>query len=160
MTPTLALTDDFFSVDSATLLKIAMEVCNAIPAEMSNVSRTESVEVIAPVGLDHNRVRKEFIMPAASGSTETPQLRICMRVHYDNCSHASGKQRAWIACPLRRHQACFRYMLVEKASSDDHLRAILTAWAFGALCRGESFDKAAHKMFQPSESDIRQLSAD
>ena len=33
---------------------------------------------------------------------------------FDSCSHASGKQREYVACPARHHTACFRYGIVEQ----------------------------------------------
>ena len=38
-------------------------------------------------------------------------------VHFDNCSHSSGKQRCYIACPCRHHAECFKYSVVDRPRS-------------------------------------------
>ena len=43
-------------------------------------------------------------------------------VHFDNASHSSGKQRAYVTC-RSGHCACFKYRIVEKFLSCEHATA-------------------------------------
>lgn len=153
--------DEYLVVDSEFLQRLATEVCYAIPAEMSNISRTEEINFDVPPDVNMNLARKEIISvaPVALGASSSSVARrgLVFRNHYDNCGHASCKQRAWLACPVRHHAACYRYMLVEKAENEAHLTAILVAWAFAALFGGAAFDKEAHKACQPSEDEVRRF---
>ena len=75
-------------------------------------------------------------------------------VHVDNCSHSSGKQRAYVACPVAHHAACFKYSIVERFPNVEKCACWLAAWARGAVDKDKKFTKEKHKTFQPLEFDI------
>ena len=78
-------------------------------------------------------------------------------VHFDNCSHSSGKQRAYISCPLSHHKACFRYTTVELHESPGHAAAYLCSWANYARDKPVTFTKEKHKNHNPSDADVATL---
>ena len=83
---------------------------------------------------------------------------------FDNCSSSSGKQRAYIMCPLggarRVHCGCFRYATVEHFDSYEHAAAFLTVWALEATRHDASeFDKLAHRYFKPRDADVAEIRA-
>ena len=74
-------------------------------------------------------------------------------VHLDNCSHASGKQRAYATCPVKSHVACFRYTFVHLFDSVQHAGAWLTSWGRHAADQDPKvYTKENHKAHQPDES--------
>jgi hypothetical protein len=75
--------------------------------------------------------------------------------HLDNCTHSSGKQRAYIKCPNTNHTACFKYGIVDQFDSIKHACAWLIAWAAHAHGKGAEFTKLDHMRFKPSDSDCR-----
>lgn len=77
-----------------------------------------------------------------------------IKVHFDNCSHSSGKQRAYVACPSPHHKACFKYSLVEKFETAESGVAWLAAWAEHARDQPAAFTKAAHMRLQPSAASV------
>ena len=124
--PALAL-EDADPEDITNVHRVAMQVLRSIPAEMVNISTTIRVKT----GPD------SFI-----------------KVHFDKCSHASGKQRAYVACPAPHHAACFRYGVVEQWPTLRLAAATLAAWALGAEGRGREFSKEDHKKFNPEAADV------
>ena len=79
-------------------------------------------------------------------------------VHLDNCSHSSGKHRAYVAGPVKWHSACYKYSIVERFESLAHVSAWLTAWARYAATRSPAdFSKEQHKAYVPSEEEWRAL---
>ena len=81
-----------------------------------------------------------------------------IQIHFDNCSHSSGKQRAYVACPAKWHRACFKYSIVENFASDTHVAAWLTAWArHAAEQTPETFSKEQHKGFAPIDATWQAL---
>lgn len=81
------------------------------------------------------------------------------RVHFDNCSHASGKQRAYIGCRHEGHSACFRYSIVERHPTMRRAAAVLISWAAHAADKPKSFTKEQHKRYQPEEVDVDTVEA-
>ena len=81
-----------------------------------------------------------------------------VRVHFDNCTHSSGHQRAYVACPLGRttHPACFKYTQVNKHAGDEHAVAWLACWYRDALANpGKS--KRQHRDFLLADADVREV---
>ena len=72
------------------------------------------------------------------------------QVRFDNCSHSSGKQRVYIACPHDTHHACFKYSQVDLHASERHAVAWLCAWAHHCVPSQKGFSKEAHKTLVPS----------
>ena len=75
-------------------------------------------------------------------------------IHFDNFTHASRKQRAFVRCPHRAHEACFRYLAIDTTPSQNHAIAFLAAWADHARSAGKHYSKEQHKRYQPSSSEI------
>jgi hypothetical protein len=74
-----------------------------------------------------------------------------VKVHFDNCSHSSGKQRVYVACLSPHHQACFRYSIAERFASAAHAAAYMAAWTAHAAEQPASFTKEDHKRYEPSD---------
>ena len=72
-------------------------------------------------------------------------------VRFDNYSHSSGKQRCYISCPHKGHNACFKYRQCDGFESDLHATAWLMAWAHHALPQQGNFSKLDHKDWKPCE---------
>ena len=92
----------------------------------------------------------------------TPPGDNAMKVMFDNCSHSSGKQRCYIACPRKNkgHPACFKYATCELFPSEERAAAWLCAWADGAVGKdGPEFDKEWHKKFEPLPADVERFLA-
>ena len=53
---------------------------------------------------------------------------IPITIHFDNCSHRSGRRRAWAKCGNKMHPACFRYVFVKNFKSMEALVVHLAAW--------------------------------
>ena len=116
-------------VDIDRVHRMAAQVLRAVPASMVDLRST---------------------MRCADGN-----LRV--NVHFDNFSHSSGKQRAYVACPVRSHTACFKYSIVERFESPAHVAAWLTAWARHAARQPESFTKEDHKGYEPPRTEWEAL---
>jgi hypothetical protein len=116
--------------DIASISRIALQVLRAIPAEMVDISSS----AIVRAGQAH-----------------------VIRVHFDNCSHASGKQRAYVACGVPHHVACFRYGVLEQWPSRAHAAAFLAAWVMRGLYAGPGFSKEDHKKFVPTEAQVNAM---
>ena len=68
-----------------------------------------------------HRISVQFIrnLPADQVDLrETYQVAGCT-VRLDNCSHSSGKQRAWVKCDSAHHHRCFRYCRVDDFESNE-----------------------------------------
>ena len=78
-------------------------------------------------------------------------------VHFDNCSHSSGKQRCYVSCTHRLHQACFKYSIVDRFRSPQEAAAWLVLWAAHARHQPDSFTKDDHKRFAPADADVQAL---
>ena len=72
------------------------------------------------------------------------------QVHFDNASHSSGRQRAYITCPVAWHAACFRYTTVDLWESPAHAAAFLCCWADHATKQPRTWTKDNHTDFHPS----------
>ena len=81
------------------------------------------------------------------------------KVLFDNCSHQSGKQRCYIACPSPHHAACFKYSMVHLFLDDAAAAAWLMAWANHARNKPAAFTKCRHAAFKPSEDAVAQWRA-
>ena len=80
-----------------------------------------------------------------------------VRIYYDNCSHQSGKQRAWAVCPDRTHARCFRYRFIESFASPTACEQFLTAWAYSAVLRPCS--RKEHQDRIPSDAEVADILA-
>jgi len=69
-------------------------------------------------------------------------------VHFDRCTHASGMQRAFVACPHHSAERCRRYVFLHNYASSAHAAAWLLAWAAQEPI---PVDKAAHLLAEPEE---------
>jgi len=96
---------------------------------------------------DIARVHRMAAQVLRARPSEMVDLRSTMRcadglsridVHLDNCSHSSGKQRAYVACPVKWHSACYKYSIVERFENLAHVSAWLTAWGRYAATRSPS----------------------
>ena len=78
-------------------------------------------------------------------------------VHFDGCSHASGKQRAFVACCNRTgptsHHRCFKYGFVHLWPDKQTAAAWLTAWAWHGT---DDFNKADHAKFKPPDAEVEE----
>lgn len=76
------------------------------------------------------------------------------RVRFDNASHSSKVQRAYISCPWPHHHACFKYRQVNIEPDRNRLVAWLYQWAI----LGESVDKDGHRdETVPVDADVDAL---
>ena len=78
------------------------------------------------------------------------------RVQFDNCSHASGKQRGYIFCQLPGHKNCLRYCECPTFASRHDFCAYLMAWV---CCGKDSSNRKDHMSDEPSASSIEAVSA-
>ena len=76
-------------------------------------------------------------------------------VHFDNCSHASGRQRAWIGCPHKFHHACFKYVYIDTYESPRECAAWLVEWSEHARGMPIEWSKQEHLRFRPPEEAWR-----
>lgn len=116
---------------------------------MVDISRTVQADIAWPAGAQAQGVRRSS-MNAGVG-------RLIVPVHWDNCSHASGKQRAYIKCVCTHHSACFRYRQCDLERDPRRLVAWLLAWAVVGARQGQAWCKADHKAYQPEEEEIGRL---
>lgn len=75
-----------------------------------------------------------------------------IEVKWDGFSHSSGIQRGYTRCLDSDHEACYRYMQVNRASSRKEVCLTLSAWAV-ATTMGQ-ISREEHQRFQPSRRDI------
>ena len=66
-------------------------------------------------------------------------------VHFDNCSHSSGKLRAFVRC--RQHDQCTKHIQVETAGGRHAAICYCVAWLHWA--EAEQLDKDAHSCAAP-----------
>ncbi len=78
-------------------------------------------------------------------------------VHLDMCSHASGHQRAYVACKHPGHVACFKYRQLGTFPSTAACFAWLYCWA---LLAPQCVSKEEHKWAFPLESDVAETLAE
>lgn len=115
--------------DVLSLRKTALQVLQGIPANQVNISERLAVETDAGVVV----------------------------VNLDNCSHTSGKQRAYVPCRARHHHACLRYGNLEQWGSATEAAAWLAAWSLAPHSRPGSFSKDDHKKFVPTAQEVAAL---
>ena len=80
-------------------------------------------------------------------------------ISLDNCSHRSGKQRAYVSCPRARncptpHYGCYRYITIDEHRSVGNCVARLALWAEECNGKPDTWSKADHLGFQPSEAAV------
>ena len=81
-----------------------------------------------------------------------PDAPLC-RVRYDNATHASGIQRAYIGCPWG-HPDCWKYRQTNLTPDKDEMIAYLYCWAL----QGEGRSKEEHRdQVVPSSADVRKM---
>ena len=66
-------------------------------------------------------------------------------VHFDNCSHSSGKLRAFVKC--RRHDDCTKHIQVETAGGRHAAICYCVAWLYWA--ESEQLDRDEHSCAAP-----------
>ena len=77
-----------------------------------------------------------------------------LKVSFDNFSHQSGHQRAFLYCPL--HAACRRYVFLRDFASRERAAAWLFTWAV----HGRRFDDHhGHVGHNPDEDSVRAVCA-
>ncbi len=69
------------------------------------------------------------------------------RVYFDNCTHSSGRRRAFICCRAPGRGRCDKYYFLDKFAGQPHAAAYLFAWLSGAA---EAEDHQHHLRFVPS----------
>ena len=82
---------------------------------------------------------------------------IAITVHFDGCSHSSGKQRAYVACKGGDHSACFRYATVDRFPSEQECVATLACWSVEPKKRPKGWTKEDHKKIDPSNAEVAAL---
>lgn len=76
-----------------------------------------------------------------------------LMVYFDRCTHASGRQRAFVTCPVHAPaERCRRYVFVHHFETARHAGACLCAWA---LMAPPAASKAEHVAQSPSEQLVR-----
>ena len=108
-----------------------------------------SVYVLTGSRSGHQSEAKVVVITLESGEQ--------LHVHFDNASHASGNQRAYIKCPRsgKGHAACFRYTTVKQWRTQKKCVAYLGAWALHSMEQRRDWPKSSHKAYQPSEEHIQ-----
>ena len=79
-----------------------------------------------------------------------------VKVHFDNYTHSSGKQRAYVRCCARgdtAHPRCFYYGVVEQWPNKRIAAAWLAAWASTET----EMTKSEHMKFTPSQAAVDAL---
>jgi hypothetical protein len=101
------------------------------------------------VGRGPDMVRHPMKYPLPDGRGE-------FTVSFDRCTHASGRQRAFVNCPWHPDEACRRYVFVHNFASARQAAAWLTAWA---LFEPRPGTKAEHYAVEPREEAIAAIMA-
>jgi hypothetical protein len=147
---------------------VAMQVISGVPEAMVDIANTIQVEFPSPDNLAVHLMRDKLVMGMGKGRGKgrgrgrkgrgrgdpVPGARLSIQVHFDNCCHPSGKQRAFISCPRRDHKNCVKWKNVDMCCSNTRLIGELTAWAMLAATSDESYSKDDHKNDWPSEDQI------
>jgi len=91
----------------------------------------------------------EALLPPGDIRTSGRPVRVNdeVVVRFDNCSHSSGIQRAYVKCP--EHLMCFRYRQVNLDDSSERLLAVLTNWYMVA----PSKSREEHQDYIPQVDD-------
>eukprot|EP00959_Pyramimonas_sp_CCMP1952_P469430 9494917-Pyramimonas_sp.AAC.1 len=76
------------------------------------------------------------------------------KIYFGNCSHSSGKQRAFIACRNRNHVACFKNRQLDMFPNARTCCAWLLAWAKAGVSKGPEFTKEAHRFYEPADGEV------
>ena len=128
------------------MMKMAWMVISDVAHRSADISQRFDLELPIP-GTDRACVKAKHLKDD----------KILLKVNLDNCSHASGIQRAYIACPMEHHKACFRYKSVHLMPSQRRLTAWLCCWALHAAPHGESFSKDDHKGHDPDDAAVDEI---
>lgn len=86
------------------------------------LSRNQVDSLIASPIIEAKRAAESAMLRPFSMTEGNQQLRI----YFDNCSHSSGKLRAFCVC--RKHERCTQHIQVETAGSRKAAIARLVAW--------------------------------
>ena len=133
--------------------QLGLEVVAAADMPRSFAEDLRAVHRIAASvlrGIRHEMVDIRSVMAVTAGGRKH-------LIRFDNCSHSTGKQRAYISCPCQHHRACFKFSIVEKHASPAHAAAWPGAWAAQALHQPAGFTKEAHKRFLPPAALVEEL---
>jgi hypothetical protein len=110
---------------------LAIEDCQQ--AEEDDTENYDQPDVSREVSLDAVPVH------ISAFAAETAQLRSVVFgnavIHFDNCSHSSGKLRAYTRCP--QHYGCTQHCQVETAGGRNQAIARLQAWLHWAAINPE-----------------------
>ena len=123
----LQLKDSDFKVlmsDEALAIQDADPVCNVPALEDEAPDLMSDDETLIDAAFIH-RVGLAVVAPRPRSSVDISQTKTItflhgrtVAVHFDNCSHSSGKQRCYIACPCSgpagHHHECFKYSQVDR----------------------------------------------
>lgn len=144
-----------------------LDGCEGVPEREEGPEGQHMLAVLdapSPAEVDAQRVHRIAASVLRGLPAEFVDIRSCMvatsanrtlRVNFDNCSHSSGKQRAYIACPAPHHSACFKYSVVERFESNEDCAAWLMAWADHARSQpAAEFNKRAHMSFVPDAQAV------
>ena len=74
-------------------------------------------------------------------------------VRFDNGTHFSGKQRAYIAC-CSGHHASYKYRIIEKFQSPQHATAWMVAWTTTVP---NGYTQKMHEQYEPNEDIVQGL---
>ena len=161
--PTIAITD---GEDVETIVN---QILTGVPELMIDISGTRNVEFPLPGASNVNLFRPRAVAGGKGKgngrgrgrgrgrgaiAAEAAGHRIAVSVHFDNCSHPSGKQRAFIGCPRQDHNHCYRWKNVELCPTTDRIIAELTAWAQLGVQNGAEYSKDDHIRDFPLESNV------
>ena len=135
--PVAALPPPCINSDVETMRKAALQVLRATPHTLVEMKETATLEIINP-------------------QTGLPETITC---HFDNCSHSSGKQRAYIACRDTGHKLCFHYRTVDNFPSLKHAAAHNFAWSLAVNhpdwgFNGQRMSKQDHLRFNPKQEFV------
>ena len=101
------------------------------------------------------------LAPGSADFTKHPQCEVdghTVSVHFDNFSHSSGKQRAYVKCLCKAHVRCFHYGVLDQWPDERTAVAWLAAWAvYPTTEPGKGIDRWDHRRFVPSDARLAEL---
>ena len=120
------------------------------PARLEDLQSLHRTAASILRGIPHEMVDIRSSMPAILSGKK-------VLVHLDNCSHVSGKQRAYVACRSPHHQACFKYTVVERFGTAAEAVAWLAEWVLHAEEQPAAFTKENRKKYRPPDGVWKDL---
>lgn len=126
--------------------------------EEGNLGVEDDLGVIEPDDVADVAVPPAIALAAPLVPVVLPEPPIAYKhwsVHFDNYSHSSGYQRAFVGCALHgANGRCRRYQYVRNFPSRRHCAAWLFAWAMDGHRFKDPADFSKHIEWNPDDEDV------